>query len=71
MCLGRDVSTWLSNLQRGTAAHTYFAYGAVYITVALAWLWLVESQRPTRWDIIGATVSLIGMSIIILGDRER
>jgi hypothetical protein len=34
----------------------------VYITVALAWLWMVENQRPSRWDIIGATVSLIGNS---------
>jgi small multidrug resistance family-3 protein len=35
----------------------------------LAWLWMVENQRPNRWDIIGATVSLIGMSIIVLGNR--
>jgi small multidrug resistance family-3 protein len=52
-------------LHPGAAAHAYTAYGGVYITVALAWLWLVEGQRPSRWDIIGATVSLIGMSIII------
>jgi drug/metabolite transporter superfamily protein YnfA len=46
------------SLPPGPAARIYDAYGSVYITVALAWL--VESQRPTRWDIIGATVSLIG-----------
>jgi small multidrug resistance family-3 protein len=54
----------------GAAARNYAAYGGVYIVVALAWLLLVEGQRPSRSDIIGATVSLIGMSIIILGNRR-
>ncbi len=62
---------WLLSLHPGAAARTYAAYGGVYITVALVWLWMVESQRPNRWDIIGATVSLIGMSIIILGNQGK
>lgn len=61
---------WLLSLHPEAAARTYAAYGSVYITVALAWLWLVEGQRPSRWDILGVMVSLIGMSIIILG-RQR
>src|SRR5262245_60877945 len=63
------VFAWLLSLHPGAAARTYAAYGGVYITAALAWLWLIESQRPNRWDIIGATVCLIGMSIIVLGNR--
>ncbi len=62
---------WLLSLHPGAAARTYAAYGGVYIAVALFWLWLVEGQRPTRWDIIGATVSLIGMAIIVLSHRTR
>lgn len=62
---------WLLTLHPGAAARTYAAYGGVYITVALGWLWLIESQRPNRWDIIGATVSLIGMSIIVIGSQEK
>ncbi len=62
---------WLLSLHPGAAARTYAAYGGVYITVALIWLWLIEDQRPTHWDIIGATVSLIGMGIIVLGDRVK
>jgi small multidrug resistance family-3 protein len=61
---------WLLSLHPGAAARTYAAYGGVYIAVALLWLWLVENQRPTRWDIIGATVSIIGMSIIVLSRRS-
>jgi len=62
---------WLLMLHPGAAARTYAAYGGVYISVALLWLWLVENQRPTRWDIIGVAVSLIGMSIIILGHQKK
>ncbi|HEX5081966.1 MAG TPA: YnfA family protein [Blastocatellia bacterium] len=62
---------WLLSLHPGAAARTYAAYGGVYINVALAWLWIVENHRPSRWEIIGATVSLIGMGIIILGAREK
>jgi small multidrug resistance family-3 protein len=62
---------WLLTLHPGAAARTYAAYGGVYISVALLWLWLVENQRPTRWDLIGVTVSLIGMSIIVLSHRNE
>ncbi len=62
---------WLLTLHPGAAARTYAAYGGVYISVALLWLWLVENQRPTRWDIIGVAVSLIGMSIIVLAHKNE
>jgi small multidrug resistance family-3 protein len=60
---------WLLPLHPGAAARTYAAYGGVYIAVALLWLWFVEGQRPTHWDIIGSTISIIGMSIIVLSRR--
>jgi len=52
------------------AARTYAAYGGVYIAVALLWLWLVEGERPTRWDLLGASVAFAGMAIIVLGPRR-
>lgn len=51
------------------AGRTYAAYGGVYITAALFWLWVVEGVRPDRWDLIGAAVSLSGMAIILFGPR--
>jgi drug/metabolite transporter superfamily protein YnfA len=36
------------------------------VTAALLWLWFVEKQRPDRWDIVGAAVSLVGMAIGIV-----
>lgn len=60
---------WLLSLHPTGAARTYAAYGGVYIAVALAWLWAVEGQRPTRWDVLGALVALAGMAIIALAPR--
>jgi small multidrug resistance family-3 protein len=60
---------WLLSLHPGAAARTYADYGGIYIVVAILWLWLVEGQRPTRWDIIGSTVCIIGMGIIVLSRR--
>jgi len=61
---------WLLTLHPTGAARTYAAYGGVYISVALAWLWLVERQRPTSWDGVGGIVCLAGMLIIILAPRR-
>lgn len=62
---------WLLTLHPQAAGRTYAAYGGVYITVALVWLWLVEGQRPSAWDLIGSAITLIGMSIIILANQPK
>ncbi|QDE84087.1 YnfA family protein [Myxococcus xanthus] len=64
------VFAWLLTLHPTGAARTYAAYGGVYIAVALVWLWLVEGERPTTWDIVGALVAILGMAIIVLGPRR-
>ena len=61
---------WLLTLHPTGAARTYAAYGGVYIAVTLLWLWLVEKQQPTRWDLLGAAVAVVGMAIIVLGPRR-
>ncbi|AKF85741.1 membrane protein [Myxococcus fulvus 124B02] len=61
---------WLLTLHPTGAARTYAAYGGVYIAVALGWLWLVEGERPTPWDVVGALVAIAGMAIIILAPRR-
>ncbi len=52
------------------AARAYAAYGGVYVATAVVWGWLVERNLPDRWDLIGASVSLIGMAIIAFGPRH-
>ena len=41
---------WLLTLHPAAAGRVYAAYGGVYITVALAWLWGVDGVRPSVWD---------------------
>ena len=62
---------WLLSLHPTNAGRTYAAYGGVYVAVALAWLWLVEQQRPTVWDVVGVGVALAGMAIIVLQPRAQ
>lgn len=61
---------WLLTLHPHAAGRVYAAYGGVYIGVALAWLWAVDSVRPSLTDWVGASVSLLGMFIIMFGPRH-
>ena len=51
------------------AGRAYAAYGGVYIANSLGWLWFIESVKPDRWDMIGATICLVGAAIIIAAPR--
>jgi small multidrug resistance family-3 protein len=51
------------------AGRAYAAYGAIYITASILWLFVVEKQIPDRWDIIGMLVCLFGAGIIVFGMR--
>lgn len=63
------VFAWLLTLHPQAAGRVYAAYGGVYISIALLWLWLVDSVRPTFTDIAGAAVCLLGVGIIMFGSR--
>jgi small multidrug resistance family-3 protein len=60
---------WLLSLHPFAAGRTYAAYGGVYVSIALVWLWLVEGVAPDRWDLAGGVVTLVGMSIIAFAPR--
>jgi small multidrug resistance family-3 protein len=61
--------SWLLSFHPDAAGRTYAAYGGVYVTIALVWLWLVDGVTPTRWDFVGAAMCLAGMTIIALAPR--
>lgn len=60
---------WLLTLHPTAAGRGYAAYGGVYIGVAIVWLWVVDKVEPTVTDWVGVGVSLLGMAIIISGQR--
>ncbi|MEQ1944068.1 YnfA family protein [Mesorhizobium sp. VNQ89] len=61
---------WLLTLAESDAAgRAYAAYGGIYITASLAWLWLAEGVRPDRWDVVGVAICLVGASVILFAPR--
>jgi len=62
---------WLLTLvDTSQAGRAYAAYGGIYITSALLWLWIVEGVMPDRWDLGGALLCLAGAAIILLGPHR-
>src|SRR5579871_2198878 len=63
------IFAWLLTLHPTAAGRVYAAYGGVYVSVAIAWLWLVDGIRPARWDFVGVALCLAGMAIIMFAPR--
>ncbi|MBV7417812.1 YnfA family protein [Comamonas sp. CMM03] len=61
---------WLLTLHPDACGRVYAAYGGVYVTAALLWLWAVDGVRPSAWDVVGGLVCLGGMAIIAFGPRS-
>ncbi|WP_374296436.1 YnfA family protein [Sphingomonas sp.] len=65
------IFAWLLTLvDTSQAGRAYAAYGGIYITSALIWLWLAEGVRPDRWDLGGAALCLIGAAVIFFGPHR-
>ena len=45
------------------------AYGGVFVAGSLAWGMALDGFRPDRWDLTGAAVCLVGVSLIIYAPR--
>jgi len=70
-CASLVLFAWLLTLvDTAEAGRAYAAYGGIYITSALLWLWLAEGVRPDRWDLGGAALCLIGASVILFGPHR-
>ena len=59
------VATW----QTANFGRTYATYGGVFIVMALMCAWKVDGFKPDRYDIIGATIALVGVFIVIYAPR--
>jgi len=59
----------LLTLHDAASGRVYAAYGGVYISMAILWLWGVDGIRPSSWDVVGVAVALAGMGIIAFQPR--
>ena len=59
----------LTRTDSAVAGRAYAAYGGVYIASSMVWMWLVEGQRPDRWDMAGLALCLVGSAVILLPQR--
>jgi small multidrug resistance family-3 protein len=57
----------LTLIDSSAAGRAYAAYGGVYVTASILWLWAVEGRRPDVWDLSGSLVCLLGTAIILIG----
>lgn len=46
------------------------AYGGVFVAGSLAWGVIFDDFRPDRYDIIGASICLIGVAVIMYAPRS-
>ncbi len=60
---------WLLTLHPNAAGRVYAAYGGIYVTIALAWLRVVDGVQPNRWDYLGIALCLAGMVVIMFAPR--
>jgi small multidrug resistance family-3 protein len=46
------------------------AYGGVFVAGSLLWGMVFDGFRPTRFDVIGSLVALVGVGIIVSAPRH-
>ncbi len=60
----------LTRVDAADAGRSYAAYGGIYITSAVLWLWFAEGVRPDRWDLGGTSLCLVGAAVIFFGPHR-
>ncbi len=60
----------LQTTQTFNFGRAFAAYGAVFITVATLWGWLIDGRIPDRWDWVGVGICLVGASVMLWMPRN-
>ncbi len=56
-------------MQPANFGRVYATYGGIFIFMALIWGWQIDKVAPDRFDVIGASVALIGVFIMMYWPR--
>ena len=54
------------------AAHfgrVYAAYGGIFVVLSMLWGWGIDRIAPDRFDVLGAAICLVGVSVIMYSPR--
>lgn len=60
----------VTTLQTSEFGRAYAAYGGIFIIMSLLWAWKFDNLKPDKYDIAGAIIALVGVSIIIYAPRK-
>jgi small multidrug resistance family-3 protein len=47
----------------------YAVYGGFFIVLSLIWGWLVDGDVPDRFDLVGGSISLVGVFLMMYWPR--
>jgi small multidrug resistance family-3 protein len=59
------IATW----QTSNFARVYATYGGFFIVMSLIWAYMFDNYIPDKFDIIGASIALLGVCIIYYAPR--
>ncbi|MFZ1852848.1 MAG: YnfA family protein [Nitrosomonas sp.] len=62
--------SWFLTFHPFAAGKVYAAYGGVYVATALIWMLVIEKVVPDKWDLVGASIAILGMMIIFFMPRD-
>lgn len=59
----------VATIQPANFGRVYATYGGVFIVMSLLWGWQIDNIAPDRYDIMGASVALLGVGIMFYAPR--
>lgn len=61
----------LTKVESEFAGRAYAVYGGIYIASSLVWLYFIEKQSISKYDALGASISILGACIIVFGSLKN
>lgn len=59
----------VATLQTSNFAKVYATYGGFFIVLSLLWAYKFDNYAPSKYDILGALIALLGVCIIYYSPR--
>jgi small multidrug resistance family-3 protein len=59
----------IPTLQTAAFGRVYAAYGGIFIVLSILWGWQIDKTMPDRYDLIGASIAMVGVLVIMYWPR--